>query len=136
MEDRIMLKRRLAAAMLTLTPAFAANAYDTGELTCDNIGQLAGQTVVAKQSGIPQDVYLSALNERLPEGARLERNLIAAITTIIYQNDLLAGMRPADAYAVFQQDCMRAQAENRAKDENDGVTDEDGEPEGTTGEFR
>jgi len=133
-----MLKQTLVVAALALAPALAANAYQTGQLTCDNIGQLAGQTLVAKQSGIPQDVYLSALSERLPADAHLERKLVAAITTIIYQNDLLTEMKPTDAYAVFQLDCMRSQADEHenGSDDNPGSTDDDRAPEPTTGELK
>ena len=131
-----MLKQTLFVAALALGPAMAAHAYQTGELTCDNIGQLAGQTLVAKQSGIPQDVYLSALSQRMPADAQLERKLVAAITAIIYQNDLLTGMKPADAYAVFQQDCIQSQAQDSGNDNPGATDDDDGAPETATGELR
>jgi hypothetical protein len=97
---------------------------------------------MAKQSGIPQEIYLSLLTERLPVNADVERKLVANITTIIYQNDLLASMEPSDAHAVFQQDCVRSRIKDGVKgqaDDNGGATDEDGEEgeqDGTTGELR
>jgi hypothetical protein len=107
-----MFKRKLAVCAMAFAP-LAASAYETGSLTCENIGQLAGQILLAKQSGVPFQTYLSALNDRLPGDAYVERQLVASITVIIYENDLLTEMKPADAYAVFQQDCVRDQAEDR-----------------------
>jgi len=129
-----MLKRKLAVCALALAP-LAASAYETGNLTCENIGQLAGQTLIAKQSGIPMDTYLSALNDRIPGDAQVERQLIASVIVIIYENDLLTGMKPTEAYTVFQQDCMRDQAADRMdrQPKDSGATDEDdfqGTPKG------
>jgi len=133
-----MLNRRLVFALFASAP-LTAGAYETGKLTCDNIGQFAGQTLNAKQSGVPQEVYLSLLNKRLPGDAQIERKLVATITTIIYQNDLLTSMQPDDASAVFRQDCLRSLAEDGAKqDEEDSgaATDEDGDQDTTVGELR
>lgn len=129
-----MFTRKLAVCALALAP-LAASAYETGNLTCENIGQLAGQTLIAKQSGIPLDSYLSALNDRIPGDAHVERQLIASVIAIIYENDLLSGMKPTEAYAVFQQDCMRGQVEDRMdrRPKDSGATDEDdfqGAPKG------
>jgi hypothetical protein len=133
-----MLNPRLAFALLALAP-LTAGAYETGNLTCENIGQFSGQTLSASQSGVPQEVYLSLLNERLPGDAQIERRLVATIITIIYQNDLLTSMRPDDASAVFRQDCLRSLAEDGAEqDEEDSgaATDEDGDQDTTVGELR
>jgi len=133
-----MFKLELVIVLLTLTP-LGATAYQTGNLTCENIGQLAGQTLTARRSGIPQEIYLAALNERLPGDAQIERKLVEDITTIIYQNDQLAAMEPADAYAAFQQDCLRGKAEDGLKGQegdNEGTTDEEGEQDGTAGDLR
>jgi hypothetical protein len=128
-----MFKKTLAIALLTLTP-LAAGAYEIGHLTCENIGQLADQSLVAKHSGIPQDVYVSALNERLPGDALVERKLVAAITTIVYQNDFLTAMEPADVYTVLQQDCLRDQAEDGVKGQEDNDEDGNGDTAGDEGD--
>jgi len=117
-----MFEKPLTIALLALTP-LAASAYETGHLSCENVGQLAGQTLIAKQSGIPQDTYMSALNEALPGGAQVERKLVLAIATIIYQNDLPPAMGAADAYAVFQQDCLRDQAADGMRGQDDDAGD-------------
>src|SRR6516165_5822583 len=51
-ENPIMFKRMLVVSALALAP-LGASAYEIGNLTCENIGQLAGQTLLAKQSGVP-----------------------------------------------------------------------------------
>jgi hypothetical protein len=79
---------------------------------------------------------LSLLNERLPGDAQIERRLVATITTIIYQNDLPTSMQPDDAYAVFREDCLRSLAEDGAKQDEEGATDEDGDQDTTVGELR
>jgi len=81
------------------------------------------------------DKYLSALNDGISGDAQVERQLIASVIVIIYENDLLTRMKPTDAYAVFQQDCMRGQAEDRmdCQPNDSGATDEDdfqGAPKG------
>jgi hypothetical protein len=133
-----MFKPNLAIALLTLAPLSAA-AYETGNLTCENIGQFAGQTLTARQSGVPKEIYLSLLNERLPGSAQLERKLVANITTIIYQSDLLAAMEPADAYVVFRHDCLSALAEDGMRgqeEQNDDTTGEQDEEDETVGKLR
>jgi len=87
-----------------------AHAYETGSLSCDNIGEMAAQTLISKQSGVPLGEQLTKLGARLPPGADTERTLIENLVRIIYENDLLVGMKPSDAYAVFSRDCMRGQA--------------------------
>jgi hypothetical protein len=82
-----------------------AGAYDTGSLTCERIGELAATTLAAKQSGTAAGVSLAALTDQFSPESR-ERRLISNINSIIYQNDLLAGMKPGDAYLVFMHDCM------------------------------
>ena len=108
MESPIM-KLHIAIGALALTLSAGANAYETGHLTCQNVGQLAAQTLLAKQSGIPYGAYLTALNEKLPAEAQVERQLAGNITAVIYQNSLMDQMRPDDAYAVFVQDCVEGQ---------------------------
>jgi hypothetical protein len=107
----IKLKQKFAVAALALASAGSASAYNTGKFTCENVGQLAGQTIIAKKSGIPQELYVAILDEKLPGDALIERTIVATIAMIIYRDDLLAVMEPADAYQVFEEDCRRRQTE-------------------------
>ena len=118
------MKLHIAIGALALTLSAGANAYDTGQLTCQNVGQLAAQTLLAKQSGIPYGAYLTALNEKMPAEAQVERQLAGNITAVIYQNAMLDQMRPDDAYAVFVQDCVDGQQRDQMQGDQQGQ-DED-----------
>jgi len=118
------MKLHIAIGALALTLPAGANAYEIGQLTCQNVGQLAAQTLLAKQSGIPHGAYLTALNEMLPAEAQVERQLAGNITAVIYQNSLMDQMRPDDAYAVFVQDCVEGQQRDQMQGDQPGQ-DED-----------
>ena len=118
------MKLHIAIGALALTLSAGANAYETGQLTCQNVGQLAAQTLLAKQSGIPYGAYLTALNEKMPAEAQVERQLAGNITAVIYQNSLMDQMRPDDAYAVFVQDCVEGQQRDQMQGDQQGQ-DED-----------
>jgi hypothetical protein len=123
-----MMKTSVALAALACVVSGAAHAYQTGQLTCQNVGQLAAQTLLAKQSGIPFETYLTALDERLPSEAQVERRLVSNITVVIYQNAVLDEMKPDDAYAVFVQDCVDGQERDRLngrEQEDDDATLQD-----------
>src|SRR5258705_3790873 len=100
MENPIMLRIPIAVAALAIVASGGAHAYPTGQLTCQNVGQLAAQTLLAKQSGVPLEAFLTALDQKLPPAAQYERRLASNITSVIYQNSVLDEMKPDDAYAV------------------------------------
>jgi len=100
-----MSKSALFGACLLLVSS-QAGAYDTGSLTCERIGELAAAMLAAKQSGTAASASLAALTEQFSGDARVERKLVSTINNIIYTNDLLAGMKPGDAFIVFMNDCM------------------------------
>ena len=118
------MKLHIAIGAVALTLSAGANAYETGQLTCQNVGQLAAQTLLAKQSGIPYGAYLTALNEKMPAEAQVERQLAGNITAVIYQKTLMDQMRPDDAYAVFVQDCVEGQQRDQMQGDQPGQ-DED-----------
>jgi hypothetical protein len=93
------------AALIGVTPA-PSRAYDTGSLSCEMIGDLAAQTLAAKQGGRAQAATLAVLTAPLAEDARVERRLVGNIVETIYRNDLLVAMKPADAYRVYLRDCL------------------------------
>ena len=84
-----------------------ANAYETGTLICQRIGELAAETLAAKQTGTDLEIHLAALNQPFELDAERERKLVANLVVIIYRNELLAAMTPVDAYMVFRSDCLR-----------------------------
>ena len=106
MNRRSNAKSLAAIVALTVMVCRPASAYDTGSLTCPMIGELAAQTLAAKQSGKPQSATLTSLTAPLAEEARVERRLVGNIIETIYSNDLLVAMKPGDAYSVFLRDCL------------------------------
>jgi hypothetical protein len=105
----------VAAAALFGAIANPASAYDIGDLTCQRIGELAAETLVAKQSGTQFEPELTRLTAPLATEATVERKLVTNIVTIIYQNDLIVAMKPDDAYMMFMGDCVRGQREDRGR---------------------
>ena len=98
-----------------LVASSQAGAYDIGSLTCERIGELAATMLAAKQSGTAAGASLAALTEPFSDDARVERKLVSNINDIIYTNDLLAGMKPGDAYMVFMNDCMNGRNWDRTR---------------------
>jgi hypothetical protein len=112
-----ILKYRLVVAALVFVASSAAYAYDTGNLSCQNIGELAAQTMKAKQAGNSSEMQLAALTDTLSSDAQVERKLVTNIVNLIYQNELIVAMRPADAYMVFMRDCMNGKAQDSQRAE-------------------
>ena len=94
-----------ALALAGVVPG-PSSAYDTGSLTCPMIGELAAQTLAAKQGAKPQSATLAALTASVSQAGSVERRLIGTIVETIYRNELLVAMKPSDAYAVFLRDCL------------------------------
>jgi hypothetical protein len=109
------MRNALVALVVLVATAGSANAYDIGGLTCQRIGELAAETLVAKQAGKEFEPELTRLVSPLASEAKVERKLVTNIVTIIYQNDLIVAMKPDDAYMMFMGDCMRGQREDRGR---------------------
>lgn len=99
-------------AALVLFASSPACAYETGSLTCQMIGEVAAQTLVAKQSGKSHNASLSTFTAPFAADARVERHLVGNIIDTIYRNDLLVAMKPGDAYLVFMRDCMNGKSQD------------------------
>lgn len=105
-EKEVIVKNLVSVTTLVLAASSPACAYQTGSLTCEKIGELAAQTLVAKQSGLTYNASYFALMYPLPGDAEVERKLVGNIVDIIYHNDLIVAMKPSDAQVVFMHDCM------------------------------
>jgi hypothetical protein len=106
-----IVKNLVSVTALALAASGPACAYQTGSLTCEKIGELAAQTLVAKQSGLTYATLYSELMDPLP-GDGVERKLVGSIVEIIYHNDLIVAMKPSDAQVVFMHDCMRGKGKS------------------------
>jgi hypothetical protein len=132
-----MLSKQVAVAALIAGASSVAHAYDIGKLTCQNVGQLAAHMLMARQSGVPPEAYLSALNQQLPPDANVERKLAADIAQVVYQSDEIGALQPQQAFAIFAQNCAEGQEQDRMSGQRDEATpdedtnqlDEDDEPD-------
>ena len=106
------MKNLVSIIALLLAGSGPAYAYQTGSLTCEKIGELAAQTLVAKQSGLTYSALYSTLLDPLPGDAQVERKLVGNMVDIIYHNDLIVAMKPIDAQLIFMHDCMRGKGKS------------------------
>ena len=122
-----MSKMHIAIAALIVGASGTANAFDIGHLTCQDIGQLAAQMAIARQSGVPAEAYLSALNQKLPPDATVERQVAVNIAKVVYQNEEIAPMQPKQVFAAFAQNCAQAQEEDQTSGQREDGTSPDQE---------
>ena len=122
-----MSRKQIAIAALILGAAGTTNAFDIGHLTCQNVGQLAAQMAIARQSGVPAETYLSALNKNLPPDAAVERQVALNIAKVVYQNEEIAAMQPEQVYAAFAQNCVQAQEQDQMSGQREDGTSPDQE---------
>jgi hypothetical protein len=94
------------AAVLTLMPD-AASAYDTGKLTCEQVGLLAKSIVESKQRGLSLPSALAIANI-VKEGHERERQIIEDIATEIYTAPHATHLTPGGTLTAFIASC-RAQ---------------------------
>jgi hypothetical protein len=126
-----MSKMHIAIAALIVGASGTANAFDIGHLTCRDIGQLAAQMAIARQSGVPAEAYLSALNQKLPPDATVERQVAVNIAKVVYQNEEIAAMQPKQVFAAFAQNCAQAQEQDQMSGQHEDGTSPDQEDNDT-----
>jgi hypothetical protein len=122
-----MSKMHIAIAALIVGASGTANAFDIGHLTCQDIGQLAAQMAIARQSGVPAEAYLSALNQKLPPDATVERQVAVNIAKVVYQNEEIAAMQPKQVFVAFAQNCAQAQEQDQMGGQHEDGTSPDQE---------
>jgi hypothetical protein len=134
-----MTPKHIAIATIALGLSGSAFAYDTGQLSCENVGQLAAQMLKARQSGVPPEAYLQALDQRLPAEAKTERHLALEIAKVVYTNEEVGQMQPEQAYLAFTQDCTQSRQDDSTSGQAaPGAPDQQDQPEqqdqGSTGQ--
>lgn len=90
-------------ALLMSAPAMA---YDTGSMSCDDIGQFAAATVTGKENGRTYQQQLTSLDHLVPPEYFTERKILTTITHDLYKEDWAKHLTPDGAYASFKADCM------------------------------
>jgi hypothetical protein len=91
------------AAALALMPD-AAPAYDTGKLTCEQVGLLAKSIVESKQRGLSLPSAL-AKADIVKEGHERERQIVEDIVTEIYTAPHARHLTPGGALTAFIASC-------------------------------
>jgi hypothetical protein len=88
-----------AAGLLT-----SSLAYDTGSMSCSDIGDFAAATVVGKQNGATLKEALAKVNKRT-EGYPVERKNLTQIVRAIYTQPWANKLTEEGARAAFTADC-------------------------------
>jgi hypothetical protein len=91
-------------ALLAVASSFAL-AYDTGAMTCDDIGQYAAGVMSEREKGQSKDVALAAVASQTHWPGAVEKTNLEAIVKMIHGRfgDQLFDAKAA--YAVIKRDC-------------------------------
>jgi len=95
----------LAVAISVLRAAFA---YDTGSMSCSDIGDFAAATVVGKHNGATLKEALAKVNKRT-EDYPVERKNLTQIVRAIYTQPWANKLTEDGARAAFTADCEAQQ---------------------------
>lgn len=82
-----------------------AHAYDTGAMTCEDIGQYAANAMSSREKGQSKDEALAAVARQTEWPGELEKSNLDAIVKMLHGRvgDQLADAKAA--YAVMKRDC-------------------------------
>lgn len=95
-----------AFILLTLLVSAPAMAYDTGNLSCDDIGKFAAATVTGKENGRTYSQQINSIKNSVPPEFSIERKILITITRDIYKEAWASHFSPDGAFAGFKADCM------------------------------
>jgi len=94
----------LVVTALALCVLRAALAYDTGSMSCSDIGDFAAATVVGKQNGATMKEALARVT-KATEGQPIERKNLTQIVRAIYTQPWANKLTEEGARAAFTADC-------------------------------
>lgn len=94
-----------ALSFCFLSPAFA---YDTGSMTCNDIGDFAAATVVGKKNGVTINDALTKVI-KTTKGYPTERKNLTQIVRAIYNEPWANKLTEEGAEAAFMADCEAQQ---------------------------
>src|SRR5947208_3348892 len=100
----IQITRYLAITAFAVCSLCTALAYDTGSMSCSDIGDFAAATVVGKQNGATLKEALARVNKRT-EDYPMERKLLTQIVRTIYTEPWANKLTEEGARAAFAADC-------------------------------
>lgn len=89
---------------ITISLLHPASAYDTGSMSCSDIGEFAAATVVGKENGATLKEALAKVTKRT-EGYPTERKLLTSIVRQIYTAPWANKLSEEGARMAFTADC-------------------------------
>ena len=104
-----MKKLVLAAIALLVGVGSTVYGYDTGYMTCEDVGRTAAALVEAKIKGVTYKQALARINNIVPAKYRLERKNLKDLVRIIYKEEYGKHLSPDGAYGAMKADCMALQ---------------------------
>lgn len=88
--------------LLSANPSFA---YETGAMTCEQLGQFAAATVHGKNAGHTYAKAISIINRNVPGSSFIERRNLTDITYAIYKQPWGKHLSEDGAYSSFKIEC-------------------------------
>lgn len=82
-----------------------AFAYDTGAMSCDDIGNYASSVVQGKQRGMSEIQALATVKENLPTRHEPEAKILTDIVKQIYTAPFAMHLTSDGAFSVYKADC-------------------------------
>jgi hypothetical protein len=104
MTFRNPIAQALSLAVVLITLLDAAPAYDTGKLTCEQVGLLAKSIVESKQRGLSLPAALAIANI-VKEGHDKEQQIVEDIATEIYTAPHARHLTPGGTLTAFIASC-------------------------------
>lgn len=89
--------------LLFTNPVFA---YETGSMSCAQIGEFAAATVHGKKNGLTYRKAIANLNKTVPATYYIEKRNLKQIINAIYKEDWGKHLSEDGAYSSFQADCQ------------------------------
>lgn len=94
-----------AVTVLLLSATSTCYAYETGAMSCDDIGKFAASVVEGKGNGATYKQSVTKINKLVPKGYAIERKNLKQIVRIIYKEPYGKGLSVEGAYAAMKADC-------------------------------
>jgi hypothetical protein len=99
------MKRPIVLAVITFWIGQSAYAYDTGAMSCDDVGTYAAEVMTERGKGQSKDDALAAVANQTQWSGELEKSNLTAVVKMIHGRigDQLYDAQAA--YAVIKRDC-------------------------------
>ena len=101
--------KKLIAVASVLLIGSAAHAYDTGSMSCEDIGQFASAVVEGKGKGTTYKQAVAKIEKTVPAKYKVERKNCKDIVKLLYVKEEGKHLNTDGAYSVMKADCMAQQ---------------------------